>query len=59
MTSITLGVAGLSLVIESDLDPLVPQPLVAVTDIDPEINPAGYVNDIVFPVRTPAGVVQL
>ena len=41
ITSITLGVAGLSLVTDSVLGPLVPQPFVAVTDIDPEVKPAG------------------
>ena len=50
--------------IDSVLDPLVPQPFVAVTDIDPEVKPAGYVNDIVlvpWPVSpvAPAGTVQL
>ena len=41
ITSITLGVAGLSLVIDSVLGPLVPQPFVAVTDTEPEVKPAG------------------
>ena len=41
ITSITLGVAGLSLVIDSVLGPLVPQPFVAVTEIEPEVKPAG------------------
>ena len=39
--SITLGVAGFSLVIDKLLDPLVPQPFVAVTDTVPEVKPAG------------------
>ena len=64
ITSITLGVPGLSLVIDSVLGPLVPQPFVAVTDIEPEVKPAGYVNEIVlvpWPVSpvAPAGTVQL
>ena len=35
ITSITLGVAGASLVIDNDLETLVPQPFVAVTDTVP------------------------
>ena len=64
ITSITPGVAGLSLLINSVLGPLVPQPFVAVTDTDPDIKPAGYINDIVlvpWPVKLvkPAGGVQV
>ena len=48
ITSITLGVAGFNLPIDNVLTPLVPQPLVAVTDIDPVVNPFGNVKEILF-----------
>ena len=41
ITSITLGVEGVSLVIDNVLATLVPQPFVAVTDIVPLVNEAG------------------
>ena len=50
ITSITLGVAGLSLDIGKVLTPLVPQPFVAVTVTDPEVNPFGNVNEMLFVV---------
>ena len=63
-TSITLGVAGFSLVIDNVLAALVPQPFVAVTLIEPLVNPDGYVKLIVFvpwPVtfKAPDGTAQL
>ena len=48
ITSIAVGIAGLSLEILKDLDPLVPQPFVAVTLIVPLVNPAGYLNEILL-----------
>ena len=48
ITSITLGVAGLSLDIGKVLTPLVPQPFVVVTVTDPEVNPLGNVKDMLL-----------
>src|SRR6476620_10677598 len=42
ITSITLGVPGISLVTDNDLVPLVPQPFVADTVTVPDVNPAGH-----------------
>ena len=41
ITSITPGVAGFSLLIDSDLTPLVPQPFVELTVTEPLVNPKG------------------
>ena len=48
ITSITLGVAGFNLPIDNVLTPLVPQPFVACTDIDPVVNPFGNVNEMLL-----------
>jgi hypothetical protein len=48
ITSIGLGMAAVNLPIANVLALLLPQPFVETTDIVPDVNPAGYLNDTVF-----------
>ena len=64
ITSIGDGVEGNNLLIDNVLEPLVPQPFDAITEMVPPVYPTGYVKEIFAvpcPVKpmAPAGTVQV